>query len=35
MKPQEVINIIEDVTWDDNGRHYGNINNAREMAGGK
>lgn len=32
MKPQEVINIIEDVTWNDNGRHYGKINTAREMA---
>ena len=32
MKPQEVINIIEDVTWNDNGRHYGKIVPAREMA---
>lgn len=32
MKAQEVINIIEDVTWQDNGRHYGKINTAREMA---
>lgn len=32
MTVQEVIDIIEDVTWQDNGRHYGKINTAREMA---
>ena len=32
MTPQEVINIIEDVTWQDNGRHYGKIAPAREIA---
>lgn len=32
MKPQEAINIIEDVTWQDNGRHYGKIVPAREIA---
>lgn len=32
MTPQEVINIIEDVTWQDNGRHYGKIAHAREIA---
>ena len=32
MKPQEAINIIEDVTWQDNGRHYGKISPAREIA---
>ena len=32
MTPQEAINIIEDVTWQDNGRHYGKIALARELA---
>ena len=32
MTPQEAINIIEDVTWQDNGRHYGKIVPAREIA---
>lgn len=32
MTAQEAINIIEDVTWNDNGRHYGKIVPAREMA---
>ena len=32
MTPQEAINIIEDVTWQDNGRHYGKIAHAREIA---
>ena len=32
MTPQEAIEIIDDVTWDDNGRHYGKIVPAREMA---
>jgi hypothetical protein len=32
MTPQEVINIIEDVTWEHNGRHYGKISPAREFA---
>lgn len=32
MKPNEAINIIEDVTWEDNGRHYGKIVPARELA---
>ena len=32
MTPQEAINIIEDVTWQDNGRHYGKIAPAREIA---
>ena len=32
MAPQEAINIIEDVTWQDNGRHYGKIVPAREIA---
>lgn len=32
MTPQEAINIIEDVTWQDNGRHYGKIAPARELA---
>lgn len=32
MKPQEAINIIEDVTWQDNGRHYGKVVPAREIA---
>lgn len=32
MNPKEVIDIIEDVTWEDHGRHYGKINSAREMS---
>lgn len=32
MTPQEAINIIEDVTWQDNGRHDGKIVPAREIA---
>ena len=32
MTPQEAINIIEDVTWQDNGRHDGKIATAREIA---
>lgn len=32
MTPQEAINIIEDVTWQDNGRHDGKIAPAREIA---
>ena len=32
MTPQEALNIIEDVTWQDNGRHYGKIAPAREIA---
>ena len=32
MTPQEAINIIEDVTWKDNGRHDGKIVPAREIA---
>ena len=32
MTLQEAIYIIEDVTWNDNGRHYGKINTAREIA---
>ena len=32
MTLQEAINIIEDVTWQDNGRHYGKIVPAREIA---
>ena len=32
MTPQEAINIIEDVTWQDNGRHNGKIVSAREIA---
>ena len=32
MTSQEAINIIEDVTWQDNGRHYGKIAPAREIA---
>ena len=32
MTPQETINIIEDVTWQDNGRHYEEIVPAREIA---
>ena len=32
MTPQEAINIIEDVTWQDNGRHNGKIVYAREIA---
>ena len=32
ITPQEVINIIEDVTWQDNGRHNGKIVPAREIA---
>ena len=32
MTPQEAINIIEDVTWQDNGRHCGKIVPAREVA---
>ena len=32
MAPQEALNIIEDVTWQDNGRHYGKIAPAREIA---
>lgn len=32
MTLQEAINIIEDVTWQDNGRHYGKIAPAREIA---
>lgn len=32
MTLEEAINIIEDVTWQDNGRHYGKIVPARELA---
>ena len=32
MTNGEAINIIEDVTWQDNGRHYGKIAPAREIA---
>ena len=32
MTPREAINIIEDVTWQDNGRHYGKIDAAREIS---
>ena len=32
MTPQEAIEIINDVTWEDNGRHYGKIPSARELA---
>ena len=32
MSYEEAINIIEDVTWQDNGRHYGKIAPAREIA---
>ena len=32
MINEEAINIIEDVTWQDNGRHYGKIAPAREIA---
>ena len=32
MTPKEAINIIEDVTWQDNGRHDGKIAPARESA---
>ena len=32
MTNEEAINIIEDVTWQDNGRHYGKIAPAREIA---
>lgn len=32
MTPKEAINIIEDVTWQDNGRHDGKIAPAREIA---
>lgn len=32
MTPQEAINIIDDVTWDDNGRHYGKVSSAREIS---
>ena len=32
MTYEEAINIIEDVTWQDNGRHYGKIVPAREIA---
>lgn len=32
MTPNEAINIIEDVSWEDNGRHYGKIIPARELA---
>ena len=32
MTPQEAINIIEGVTWKDNGRHDGKIVPAREIA---
>ena len=32
MTPQEAINIIEDVTWQDNSRHNGKIVPAREIA---
>ena len=32
MTYREAANIIEDVTWQDNGRHYGKIATAREIA---
>lgn len=32
MTNEEALNIIEDVTWQDNGRHYGKITPAREIA---
>lgn len=32
MTPQEAINIIEDITWQDNGRHDEKIVPAREIA---
>jgi hypothetical protein len=32
MTEQETIAIIEDVTWQDNGRHYGKVAEARSMA---
>lgn len=32
MTEQEAIAIIEDVTWQDNGRHYGKVAEARSMA---
>lgn len=32
MTPQEAIEIIDDVTWDDNGRHYGKIAPARDLS---
>ena len=32
MKAEEAIKIIDDVTWQDNGRHYGKIAEARNMA---
>lgn len=32
MTTEEAINIIEDVTWQDNGRHYEKIATAREIA---
>lgn len=32
MTREEAINIIEDVTWQDNGRHFGKIAEARDMA---
>lgn len=32
MTPEETIDIINDVTWEDNGRHYGKIPEARNKA---
>lgn len=32
MTPQEAIDIIDDVSWEDNGRHYGKIVPARDLA---
>ena len=32
MTPQEAIDIIDDVSWEDNGRHYGKIVSARDLA---
>lgn len=32
MELQHAIDIIEDVTWNDNGRHYGEIDPARNIA---
>ena len=32
MTPQKAIDIIDDVSWEDNGRHYGKIVPARNLA---
>lgn len=32
MKPEEVIEIINDLTWNDGGRHFGRIAKARDLA---